>query len=149
MKQAFPLLIALLLLLGTPLLHAQKGLEVNKLFEGHALDKARCVETYVQGRRLAEYQLSLFRSLRLTPTVAELSAIEDCIRKDAATAEEKETEMRNGRLIYALLRLPHTSPKRHRYVGFLKAGSQSDASVTIVYMEGEADVNRLKQIFRK
>lgn len=147
MKQTLPLLTALLLLLGTPSLHAQKGLEVNKLFEGHLFDKARCVETHVQGRRLAPYRLDLFRSLRLTPTAHELSAIEAYIRKDAALAEEKETELRHGRMVYALLQLPHSLVGHRRYVGFLKAGSQPDAPITIVYMEGRADMNELKKLF--
>lgn len=143
MKRMLALFFFALATLATA--QAQKGLHTNALFEGQIVPRERMVETFVKGRKLAPYRLSTFRSLRLPVSDAELLRIERLVRTDAATARDKETELHGGRLIYALLRLVPQG-ETQRYLCFQRT---SQGAVTVVYLEGTATLQELKNMFKK
>lgn len=135
-------LFALFLLLGVGgVAMAQRALHVERLFAGQVVPRQKMVETIVKGERLKTYRLTLFRSLRFTATDSERQQVERLVRSDAKMATDKEIEMRNGELQYALCQLPATS--RQRYLCYQRNGN----SLLIVYLEGAATLSELKNMF--
>ncbi len=70
--------------------------------------------------------------------------IAELVISDAKNAVAKEVIYREGRLVYALLRMP-SHGRINRFIAF-QAGRQD---LTVVYMEGEATLEELKKLFAK
>lgn len=143
------ILLALLAVLTVPVC-AQKGLAVAQLFDGRYKDRAGATEVLVKGRQLKAYDLTLFRSLTLRATDAETRRIEQLVRTDARHAADKETAAHGGRLYYGFYRFP-PADGRQRYLFYRNnalAGNAS-AGLIVVYLEGSATPDQLKQMFQK
>ena len=142
-------LLALLAVLTVPAC-AQNGLAVAQLFDGRYKDRAGATEVLVKGRQLKAYDLTLFRSLTLRATDAETRRIEQLVRTDARHAADKETAARGGRLYYGFYRFP-PADGRQRYLFYRNNALAGDASagLTVVYLEGSATPDQLKQMFQK
>lgn len=81
--------IGILSLLALPLM-AQKGLQVNTLFDGRFKKDHRAVEVLIKGKELKKYHLSLFRSLTVTNAPAVFREMETLVCQDAKSAVDKE-----------------------------------------------------------
>lgn len=147
MKQNILLLI--LVFMTVPKLYAQDGLNVSRLFDGQYKQKTNAIEVLVKGRKLEPYKLTLFRSLTVKNAPVEFDQIEELVTRDGREALDKETGMIGGRLYYGFYRLP---PKGecYRYLFFRNSSLRKVESdeVTVVYMEGYATLEELKQIFK-
>lgn len=131
-------------LLGAMTLYAQKELHIAPLFQGELIAPTAKVETIAKNRQIAAYHLNLFHSIRCTLDAAALLPLERLVRADATAAVEKEIELREGRLHYALLRLPPLQ-KKQRYLCY----QRNATGALIVYMEGTASLEQLKRMFSK
>lgn len=92
--------IGILSLLALPLM-AQKGLQVNTLFDGRFKKDHRAVEVLIKGKELKKYHLSLFRSLTVTNAPAVFREMETLVCQDAKSAVDKEVGTIGNRLYYA------------------------------------------------
>ena len=91
--------IGILSLLALPLM-AQKGLQVNTLFDGRFKKDHRAVEVLIKGKELKKYHLSLFRSLTVTNAPAVFREMETLVCQDAKSAVDKEVGTIGNRLYY-------------------------------------------------
>lgn len=91
--------IGILSLLTLPLM-AQKGLQVNTLFDGRFKKDHRAVEVLIKGKELKKYHLSLFRSLTVTNAPAVFREMETLVCQDAKSAVDKEVGTIGNRLYY-------------------------------------------------
>ena len=127
---------------------AQKGLNVNAIFEKYHNSK-NAVEVIVKGKQLRGYNISYFHSITITGTDAELLALEQAVMHDAAKAKESESGKIGGHLYYGFYRF-NGGNDDYRYIIFrnrsLKKGAVNDA--TIIYIEGSASMNELKTKFK-
>ena len=64
-------------------LMAQKGLQVNTLFDGRFKKDHRAVEVLIKGKELKKYHLNLFRSLTVTNAPAVFREMETLVCQDA------------------------------------------------------------------
>ena len=143
------LLITLITLLALPFsARAQEGLQIDSLFNDGFVPKSRITESIVSGRELRPYNLDYFRSVRLQASDGEIRRIVSWIEGDALMAVEKEMDLENSEMVYALLRFGSNNGK-NRYVGYqVKESSGGSKYVTVVYMTGKASARDLKIIFK-
>ncbi len=142
-------LSCLLLTIALPLL-AQKGMAIDQLFDGRYKDRQGATEVLVKGRKLQPYGLTLFRSLTLRPSKAEMLHIEQLVLTDARHASDKDTDTQNGRLFYGFYGFPPANG-HYRYLFYRNNGAPTGrlSEVTVVYMEGTATAEQLKRMFSK
>lgn len=135
--------------LAVPELWGQEGLNVSRLFDGQYKQQTNAIEVLVKGRKLKPYNLTLFRSLTVKNSPKEFQQIEELVVQDGLQALDKETGMIGGKLYYGFYRLPPTG-ERYRYLFFRNSSLRKVESdeVTVVYMEGYATLEELKQMFK-
>lgn len=79
---------------------AQKGLNVDNIFDGRYRDNKGAVETIIRGEAIRKYDLSTYHSLTLADMPDAADYIESLIRKDEADALTREVNYRDGKLYY-------------------------------------------------
>lgn len=129
---------------------AQRGLQIASLFDGCYHGRTDATEVVLKGRKLRPYHLTLFRSLTLKPSATEAADIERRVKQDVRNAKDKEVGMKGGRLYYGFYQLSGTSDT-HRYLFYRNNAllQSSDASLTLIYMEGSATLDELRKHFGK
>ena len=143
-------IIILTCLLTTMAAMAQKGLNINRLFDGRYKKAAGATEIIVTGSQAREIGLSIYHSVSVTDkTQAEI--IENLVVKDGVQAIDKEVEYRNGQLYYGFYTMSKQKSS-NRYIFFLNqnlARKSPKSIVTLIYMEGSANANKIKKLIRK
>lgn len=138
----------LIFCLGSFLAEAQEGLQIAPLFDGRYAHRKEAVEVLIKGRKLKPYRLTLFRSLTLRADTAEQRFIERLVEADAVHAADKESGHVGGRLYYGFFCFPR-GEHSFRYIFFKNKAltSPENPEVTLLYLEGEATLEELKQRF--
>lgn len=131
---------------------AQKGLAVDEFFDGRFQKRNDAVEVLLSGKHLKDYDLTLFRSLTVPGDGHEGKAIEDAVCADAGLAVQKEVGYKNNRLYYGFFHLPPAYRSTlSRFIFYrndaLRAGRKP--TLTLIYMEGTASVEKLRRTFSK
>ena len=129
---------------------AQKGLHINRLFDGRYKKAAGATEIIVTGSQAHEIGLSVYHSVSVTDK-AQAEIIENLVIKDGAQAIDKEAEYRNGQLYYGFYTLSKQRSS-NRYIFFLNqnlARKSPKSIVTLIYMEGSANASKIKKLIRK
>ena len=144
------IIITLTLLLATMAATAQKGLNINRLFDGRYKKASGTTEIIVTGSQAYEIGLTVYHSVSVTDkTQAEI--IESLVIKDGAQAVDKEVEYRDGQLYYGFYTMRKVK-RSNRYIFFLNqnlARKSPKNVVTLIYMEGEASADEIKKLIRK
>lgn len=144
------IIIVLTCLLTTMAAVAQKGLNINRLFDGRYKKATGATEIIVTGSQANEIGLMIYHSVSVTDkTQAEI--IENLVVKDGAQAIDKEVEYRNGQLYYGFYTMKKVKSD-NRYIFFLNqnlAKKSSKNMVTLIYMEGKATPSQIKKFIRK
>ncbi len=132
-------------------LAAQKGLRIADFFDGRFRQHKDATEVLLEGRRLSQYDLTLFRSLTLPGAAPEAVAIEQAVRADVAHAVDKEAGMKGGRLYYGFYRLKPLKKGSNRYIFYRNDAlvSGGKPTLTLIYMEGAASLDQLRRTFSK
>lgn len=143
-------IIILTCLLTTMAAMAQKGLNINRLFDGRYKKAPGATEIFVTGSQAREIGLSIYHSVSVTDkTQAEI--IENLVVKDGVQAIDKEVEYRNGQLYYGFYTMSKQKSS-NRYIFFLNqnlARKSPKSIVTLIYMEGRANADKIKKLIRK
>ena len=144
------LVLFVLLALASLPAFSQEGLSINGLFGGPYKNREDAVETYMKGKVLKVYRLTLFRSIKLTPVGNEALSIERRVRADTRGAVDKEVGTIGRRLYYGFYRL-RPNGKANRYIFYRNNALRKGVhpTLTVVYMEGSATIENLKSIFGK
>ena len=143
-------IIILACLLTSMAAMAQKGLNINRLFDGRFKKSTGATEIIVTGYQAREIGLVIYHSLSVTDkNQAEL--VESLVVKDGVQAVDKEVEFRNGQLYYGFYTMKKNKSD-NRYIFYLNqnlARKSPKNVVTLIYMEGPADSERIKKLIRK
>ncbi len=132
---------------------AQTGLKINDLFEGRVIQQERMVETRVRGQSIAKYQLSYYRSLRLSATDKEAGQLRQLLGQDA----ERSIDMRTSRKTphrwdtwTCKLQMPSAGNK-NRFVCYQEQWDKAHelCEVTVIYMEGTVEsLEQLEELLK-
>ena len=131
-------------------LHAQEKLRSKVLFDGRYNNREGAVEVLVKGKKLAPYHLTLFRSLTLQADSTEIATITALVESDAQKAAEKETGSIGGKLYYGFFCFPGNDKDTNQYLFFRNASLRNPdyPEVIVIYMEGAATLEELKEMFQ-
>ncbi|MBO4851659.1 MAG: hypothetical protein J5529_12285 [Prevotella sp.] len=143
------LMMTLLFLLMAGQVAAQQGLAVDELFSGKIVPKERMEETRVRGRMLADYKMSLFRSVKCKVSSAELAKINAAMKRDmeSAGASTSMTYEKHGRTTTRMVQLG-TTGKYYRYLCQKEVADGSQWLVTVIYIESTVNsLAELKKMF--
>ena len=146
----FSLIIFISILATLPVL-AQSGLNINSLFDGRYKKDPNATELIVTGSGAKEINLKVYHSLKVTQK-SQQNLVESLVVKDGVKAVDKEVEYRNGQLYYGFYCLPATKNGENRYIFYLNQNLAHKAPknmVTLIYMEGKATPEQIKQLIRK
>lgn len=135
---------------------AQKGYNVNSLFDGRYRKSPNAVEVVVTGVEAAKIKLTKYRSLSVADDADAAKLIEELVVKDGVKAVDKEVEYRGGRLYYGFYTLTASSLKDkeralNRYLFYLNQNLNSknpENKVIVIYMEGWAKADYIKSLIR-
>lgn len=154
MKRFILLIISLIVISYA---HGQSGLYINDVFEGKDISKKDMVETLIKGEQLAQYHLTTFHSVKFTATEQQRDAVEKKFQMDMErntknlhSQQNCEMELRNGHLFYAIAEVDTRSWPERRYISYQCSATTAPNkyNITLVYIEGRCDLNKLKKIFK-
>lgn len=135
-------------------MNAQSRLYVLELF-GKYRTLPDVVEVHVTGKEARTVNLETYRSMSMPASIDEAKIVEQKVVKDGVTAKEKEVEYRGGQLYYGFYMLSPVikhDKKLNRYLFFLNqslAKKNPMNKITMIYMEGKADIDYIKSLIRK
>lgn len=135
-------------------MNAQSRLYVLELF-GKYRTLLDVVEVHVTGKEARTVNLETYRSMSMPASIDEAKIVEQKVVKDGVTAKEKEVEYRGGQLYYGFYMLSPVikhDKKLNRYLFFLNqslAKKNPMNKITMIYMEGKADIDYIKSLIRK
>ena len=144
------LIIITCIVASLPIL-AQSGLNINSLFDGRFKKDPNATELIVTGSSAREINLKVYHSLKVTQK-SQQDLIESLVVKDGVKANDKEVEYRSGQLYYGFYTLPATKSGQNRYIFYLNQNLAHNAPkniVTLIYMEGKATPEQIKNLIRK
>lgn len=142
------LLFIMFMIMAVSGVHAQDKLNIKNLFDGRYHDNPDVTETLIQGKQLKEYNLDLYRSLTVVNDSDIASEIEHYLLKDAKSAVEREVSYRDGGLYYGFYELPGRGAALHRYIFYLNQFRTKGDKIILIYMEGIATNDRIKQMLK-
>jgi hypothetical protein len=129
---------------------AQEGLNISDIMNGRYSKTDRNVkEVFIQGKKLKQYNLSLFHSLIVNDKKSDADIILSAVEADTGNAIEKEEGKIGGKLYYGFYVLPKQNGK-YRYVFYRDESVKNpdNNEVSLVYMEGNTSLEELKKMFR-
>ena len=144
-----------MMLLGISLCaSAQKGLCINKVFEGRLVEKELMQESLVKGENLVPYKLKVLHTVKFTANEKERAEVdslfcEDMKERISDDDSNMELESRDGFIYYAIVELTDIKEGLHRYICYQCKGKSKYYDLTLVYMEGEATLSDLRKTFKK
>lgn len=144
-------IIMLACLLTSMAAMAQEGLNINRLFDGRFKKATGATEIIVTGHQAREIGLTVYHSLSVTD-MGQAELIESLVAKDGARAIDKEVEYRNGQLYYGFYSMKKKKRENNRYIFYLNqnlARKSPKNTVTLIYMEGSANAEKIKKLIRK
>jgi len=144
-------IIMFLMLAASLSASAQTGLKINDLFEGRIIPQEKMVETRVRGKSLAKYQLTYYRSVRVTVTEEEAERLLQLVEADAkghfATGSDRTQKTVFGKEHSLTFKTQVRKQDDKNCFLCYQAhwrGKTTDREVTIIYMEGS--VRSLEQL---
>ena len=143
-------IIILTCLLASVAARAQDGLNIDRLFDGRFKKATGATEIIVTGQQAREIGLMIYHSLSVTDK-GQAELVESMVVKDGVQAKDKEVEYRNGQLYYGFYTMKPVK-RNNRYIFFLNqnlARKSPKNTVTLIYMEGSANADKIKKLIRK
>lgn len=139
-----------MLLLCVPAV-AQKGMAVEKVFDGRYRNNVNAVEVIVKGRKLKSYGLTVFHSLTLTDLPEDAKNIAAMVMADGKKAADKEVGLVHGKLYYGFYLFRNKgegAPCRYLFFRDSSVRNAANKEMTVVYMEGSSSISELKKMFK-
>ena len=129
---------------------SQEGLRIGELFDGSYKRKNNAIEVTVKGEPLKRYRLKLFRSLTVKNDPKDFERIERLVEADGKDAVSKETGRIGERLYYAFYCFPpHKGQLRYVFYRNSSLREVESNELTLVYIEGNVTMDKLKEMFKK
>jgi len=148
-------LFILLMLIGISLsTSAQRGLQINEVFEGKVIAKQYMQESLIKGDNVAPYKLRLLHTVKFLANNsqrAKADALFNIDMKERISDDDSNMEMetRDGFIYYAIVQLTDSDKGLHRYICYQCRPKSTKFDITMVYMEGEASLADLRKTFKR
>ena len=133
---------------------AQRGLQINEVFEGKVIAKQYMQESLIKGDNVAPYKLRLLHTVKFLANNsqrAKADALVNIDMKERISDDDSNMEMetRDGFLYYAIVQLTDNDKGSHRYICYQCRPKSTKFDITMVYMEGEASLADLRKTFKR
>ena len=133
---------------------AQRGLQINEVFEGKVIAKQYMQESLIKGDNVAPYKLRLLHTVKFLANNsqrAKADALFNIDMKERISDDDSnmEVETRDGFLYYAIVQLTDNEKGSHRYICYQCRPKSTKFDITMVYMEGEASLADLRKTFKR
>ena len=133
---------------------AQRGLQINEVFEGKVIAKQYMQESLIKGDNVAPYKLRLLHTVKFLANNsqrAKADALFNIDMKERISDDDSNMEMetRDGILYYAIVQLTDNDKGSHRYICYQCRPKSTKFDITMVYMEGEASLADLRKTFKR
>ena len=133
---------------------AQRGLQINEVFEGKVIAKQYMQESLIKGDNVAPYKLRLLHTVKFLANNsqrAKADALFNIDMKERISDDDSNMEMetRDGFLYYAIVQLTDNEEGSHRYICYQCRPKSTKFDITMVYMEGEASLADLRKTFKR
>ena len=133
---------------------AQRGLQINEVFEGKVIVKQYMQESLIKGDNVAPYKLRLLHTVKFLANNsqrAKADALFNIDMKERISDDDSNMEMetRDGFLYYAIVQLTDNDKGSHRYICYQCRPKSTKFDITMVYMEGEASLADLRKTFKR
>lgn len=133
---------------------AQRGLQINEVFEGKVIAKQYMQESLIKGDNVAPYKLKLLHTVKFLANNlqrAKADALFNIDMKERISDDDSNMEMetRDGFLYYAIVQLTDNEKGSHRYICYQCRPKSTKFDITMVYMEGEASLADLRKTFKR
>ena len=133
---------------------AQRGLQINEVFEGKVIAKQYMQESLIKGDNVAPYKLRLLHTVKFLANNsqrAKADALFNIDMKERISDDDSNMEMetRDGFLYYAIVQLTDNDKGSHRYICYQCRPKSTKFDITMVYMEGEASLADLRKTFKR
>lgn len=133
---------------------AQRGLQINEVFEGKVISKQYMQESLIKGDNVAPYKLRLLHTVKFLANNsqrAKADALFNIDMKERISDDDSNMEMetRDGFLYYAIVQLTDNDKGSHRYICYQCRPKSTKFDITMVYMEGEASLADLRKTFKR
>ncbi|MGL4331206.1 MAG: DUF6108 family protein [Bacteroidales bacterium] len=138
--------IFIILLLSGLSMYAQTDLTISCFFDGRFNKSDKAVVTLLKGKKLIPYNLSLFHSISLENSPDEIQKFEKAVMEDKKKAKQIELINADSKVMACYLQLPPVSSesKQNRFILYR---SPTPDQATLIYMEGDTDLDSLIKIF--
>jgi len=133
---------------------AQRGLQINEVFEGKVIAKQYMQESLIKGDNVAPYKLRLLHTVKFLANNsqrAKADALFNIDMRERISDDDSNMEMetRDGFLYYAIVQLTDNEKGTHRYICYQCRPKSTKFDITMVYMEGEASLADLRKTFKR
>lgn len=133
---------------------AQRGLQINEVFEGKVIAKQYMQESLIKGDNVAPYKLRLLHTVKFLANNsqrAKADALFNIDMKERISDDDSNMEMetRDGFIYYAIVQLTDNDKGLHRYICYQCRPKSTKFDITMVYMEGEASLADLRKTFKR
>ena len=133
---------------------AQRGLQINEVFEGKVIAKQYMQESLIKGDNVAPYKLRLLHTVKFLANNsqrAKADALFNIDMRERISDDDSNMEMetRDGFLYYAIVQLTDNDKGSHRYICYQCRPKSTKFDITMVYMEGEASLADLRKTFKR
>ena len=148
-------LFILLMLIGISLsTSAQRGLQINEVFEGKVIAKQYMQESLIKGDNVAPYKLKLLHTVKFLANNSQRARADalfniDMRERISDDDSNMEMESRDGFIYYAIVQLTDNEKGLHRYICYQCRPKSAKFDITMVYMEGEASLADLRKTFKR
>lgn len=133
---------------------AQRGLQINEVFEGKVIAKQYMQESLIKGDNVAPYKLRLLHTVKFLANNsqrAKADALFNIDMRERISDDDSNMEMetRDGFIYYAIVQLTDNDKGSHRYICYQCRPKSTKFDITMVYMEGEASLADLRKTFKR
>jgi hypothetical protein len=140
------LLLLAVALTASPMLHAQKDLQISKVFEQYG-KKKDVVMVELTNEVLGNYNFTLFKSITIRNDPAAAKLIRECLSKDGAGAKKIKQVVANGVTTSIYLQLPRKD-KDNRLILF-NDSQQKGNQLMLIYIETKSDTEDVLKLLLK
>lgn len=133
---------------------AQRGLQINEVFEGKVIAKQYMQESLIKGDNVAPYKLKLLHTVKFLANNSQRARADalfniDMRERISDDDSNMEMESRDGFIYYAIVQLTDNEKGLHRYICYQCRPKSTKFDITMVYMEGEASLADLRKTFKR
>lgn len=146
MKIKRKILLASILCCTAILSYAQSGLSIQEIFTQYGKQRGVTM-VELKGESFNDYEFSLFKSITVKNNAKAVDFIRQCIEKDRQNAKKIKEVTVSGVVHSVFLELPKRG-KVSRLILF-NEHAQSSSSVTLVYIESEAEGEDILKVILK